>query len=135
MNPLQRDPPLFYPDDCYRCHREVVEPCYPRMYLCPECEIQTRSTFLVPLLRQFLKREPDHLLVENIAQFAAVYRIRRKRIYFVREVLNTWMWQQGERKMLDPSAWQHGRVSPVEVFVVNVVAHKEDILNRIMNCL
>ena len=91
--------------------------------------------FLLPLLRQGRKREPDHLLVENIARFAAVYRIRRKRVYFVREVLHIWMWQQGERKILDPSAWLHGGVNPVSVFVVEVVAHKEDILDRIMNFL
>ena len=76
----------FSNEECVQCGAEM-EPCYRAMYLCPECEIQRKAMFLVPLLRRPLKQEPDHGLVEIIAQFAAVNRIWRCRMFFLRNVL------------------------------------------------
>ena len=78
---------VFAPLRCPRCERFVVEPCYPRVQLCSECDVDCRSPFVYSLLRQRLRREPDPDMVATIAGYVATYRIRRIRTYFLWEVL------------------------------------------------
>ena len=81
--------PRFFPDECVRCDRFLVEPCYPRVYLCSECEVVCRSPFLFALLRQRLGREPDAGMVATIVGFLAACIFRRRRLHFLHNVLTS----------------------------------------------
>ena len=81
--------PRFSPEECVRCDRFVVEPCYPSVYLCSECHVVCRSPFLVALLRQRLGREPDAAMVAIIARFSAARLFRRRRLHFLHNVLTS----------------------------------------------
>ena len=82
--------PRFSPEECVRCDRCVVEPAYPSVHLCSECQVVCRSPFLVALLRQRLGSEPDAGMVAIIAQcFAGGPCRRRRRLHFLHNVLTS----------------------------------------------
>ena len=112
--------PPFHPEQCVHCRRFVVDPCYPRLWLCSECDVICRSPILVRLLRQRLRREPDAGMVATIAGFCAPDTSRRRRLYFLWAILIS------PRSCFQKFTFFHGGRS-------GNVSDQEDILDRIMS--
>ena len=80
---------LFVREECLQCHRDVVEPCYPWVDVCSECDVKYWSPLVLAELPHSLEREPHNFLFTNILPFLVVNRIRSCRMYFLRNVLTS----------------------------------------------